>query len=100
VEAGQRFRSILFGDRGEFSEDGAPAQPSCFGDLNLDQVVASITAGREEYELATFFYCPLQEVEAVRCRHLVLRDLEYASVLESVRAATACAWAITRASRT
>ncbi len=79
------FQSILF-ERGEDGIDASPPQePSSFGDLHLDQVVSSLTAGREQYELAPFFYRPLHDVEAVRYRHHVLRDLEQGDVLEAVR---------------
>ena len=77
------FHSILFVEhvpRGE-----VVAEPGCFGDLHLDQIVTSVTAGREEYELAPFFYRPLHDVEAVHYRHHVLRDLEREPVLEAVR---------------
>jgi DNA mismatch repair ATPase MutS len=79
------FDSILFDDAEDGSEIETPAEPSCFGDLHLDQILASLTAGREEYELMPFFYRPLHEVEAIRYRHHVLHDIEQEGVLESVR---------------
>ncbi len=78
------FQSILF-DR-DASSPPAPEEPSFFGDLHLDQILASVIAGREEYDLAPFFYRPLHEVEAVRYRHHVLCDLEQAAVREAVDA--------------
>jgi DNA mismatch repair protein MutS len=71
--------------------DGAAAadrarEPGFFGDLNLDQIVKSITDGRDEYRLTQFFYTPLHEAQAVRYRHEVMRDLEQEPVLESVQA--------------
>ena len=78
------FQSILFGA----AESGIEApidEPDCFSDLHLDQILASLTAGREEYELAPFFYRPLHDVEAVQYRHHVLRDLEQPSVLKVAR---------------
>ena len=77
------FRSILFVQDAVGTE--AVNEPGCFGDLHLDQIVTSVTAGREEYELAPFFYRPLHDVEAVHYRHHVLRDLERVPVLEAVR---------------
>ncbi|MGB0094288.1 MAG: hypothetical protein WBP81_17385 [Solirubrobacteraceae bacterium] len=77
------FHSILF-DR-DAGADVAPEEPSCFVDLHLDQILSSFIVGREEYELAPFFYRPLQEVEAVRYRQHVLRDLEQEVVLAAVR---------------
>jgi DNA mismatch repair protein MutS len=83
--AAPRFQSILF-DGGECAVDESVAEPDFFVDLRLDQVVTSLTAGREEYDLAAFFYRSLHEVEAVHYRHHVLRDLEQERVLEAVRA--------------
>ena len=68
-------------------EDGAVhagEEPDYFGDLNLDQVLHSMTSGREEYQLSPFFYSPLHDVAAVRYRHEVLRDLERPEVLDTV----------------
>lgn len=75
------FNSILFlGDIPPLELE----EPDCFVDLNLDQVLASMLAGREQYELGPFFYTPLHDVAAVRHRHEVLRDLEKTDVLQSI----------------
>jgi DNA mismatch repair protein MutS len=66
-------RSILFA-AGRPELVGEP--PPSFADLNLDQLVASVTSGRDGYELAPFFSTPLRSVDEVRYRHEVLQDLE------------------------
>jgi DNA mismatch repair protein MutS len=79
-----RFRSVLFEEpEGVAGVDGLK-QPDFFVDLNLDQVLESMTAGREQYELKPFFYAPLHEAAPVRDRHEVFRDLEKPEVLESI----------------
>jgi len=82
--AAVRFESILFDQSAAGSGVGRPEEPDYFADLNLDQVLKSMTAGREQYQLEPFFLTPLREVDAVRYRHEVLRDLEKREVLESV----------------
>jgi DNA mismatch repair protein MutS len=82
--SGRRFESILF-EQAAAGVDGTE-EPDFFADLNLDQVVESLTAGREEYDLAPFFYAPLHQAGAVRYRHEVLRDLEGAELLGSITA--------------
>jgi DNA mismatch repair protein MutS len=80
------FHSILF----DTPEGGAGVdrreEPAYFADLNLDQIVAAITAGREEYALEPYLYGSLHDVAAVEYRHEVLRDLEQGPVLEAVAA--------------
>jgi DNA mismatch repair protein MutS len=70
------FTSILF----DHPTPGAAADnrnpPAFFGDLNLDQVVDAITAGRDTYNLKPFFYAPLSSVDTIKYRHDVLRDLD------------------------
>lgn len=82
--AAPTFQSILF-DVGASDVAGTSAEPDFFSDLRLDQVVGALTSGREEYDLAGFFYRPLHDVEAVRYRHHVLGDLEQEPVLRAVR---------------
>ena len=67
--------SILF--RSWSGDSGEPlAEPSFFGDLNLDQVCAALTEGREEYNLAPFLYQPLRDTESVNYRHEVMQEIE------------------------
>ena len=80
------FTSILFDREPDASTCPPDRAPAFFGDLHLDQIVASLTDGRQEYELAPFFYRPLHSVESVRYRHHVLRDLERDDVIAAVRA--------------
>lgn len=81
--ASVRFESILF-DRPDHDSGGVSEQPDYFVDLNLDQVLQAMTAGREEYDLAPFFHRPLHDVAEVRYRQEVLRDLEQATVVQAV----------------
>ncbi len=80
----RQFHSILFEQPEQSAGVDALTEPDFFVDLNLDQLLESMTAGREPYELKPFFYAPLHEVAAVHYRHEMLRDLEKADVLESI----------------
>ncbi len=79
------FNSILF-DGSEIGRDvDRHETPEFFTDLNLDQVVAVVTAGREEYNLDPFFYAPLRHLEAIHYRHDILRDLENPALFQYIR---------------
>jgi DNA mismatch repair protein MutS len=58
--------------------------PAFFVDLNCDQVVNAIIAGKEEYDLSPFFHASMPSVDAIEYRHEVMHDLENASLLEQV----------------
>ena len=62
--------------------------PGCFPDLLLDQVVESITAGREESQLVPLFYEHLTDIDEIEFRHEVWHDLESAELTDNFRAFT------------
>ena len=66
------FQSILFKQPCNFINK----EPDYFVDLNLNQIIDSITAGKDEYNLKPFFYTPLNDTEEIRYRHKVMQDLE------------------------
>ena len=79
------FHSILYEQLVDSAQKEAPEAPNFFGDLNLDQIVASITAGKEEYNLKPFFHTPLPDVDAIQYRHEVLRDLEQETLFAQIK---------------
>lgn len=66
----------------------SPAEPDFFRDLNLDQVVAAITAGQSDYDLTYLYRSPLTTVDAITFRHRIFRDLERPELAAIVRAFT------------
>ena len=52
------------------------ADPAVLADLNLDQVFAAITRGRDEYDLMPFLKAPLHDAQAVEYRHQILQDMQ------------------------
>lgn len=77
------FSSVLFLQPGDGPRRDT-AEPAFFTDLNLDQLLAAILAGRAEYDLRPFFRTPLREPGAVHYRHEVLRDLERTDIRQLI----------------
>ncbi|WP_208446971.1 MutS-related protein [Burkholderia anthina] len=76
--------SVLYDGPGVEVDSGEAMQPDCFRDLNLDQVVAAVIAGREAYDLEAFFYRNARDERTIRYRQDVMRDLERPAVLDRV----------------
>ena len=79
------FNRILFEKAEDVPEKVALEAPDFFADLNLDQIVDAITAGKEEYNLKPFFYTSLRSIDAIQYRQEIMRDLESKCLLENVR---------------
>ena len=76
------FVSILF----DQDEDREPEEvPACFTDLNIDQIVGGIVAGREEYDLRRFFNGALTQASSIRYRAEVFRDFANSSIRNAIR---------------
>jgi DNA mismatch repair ATPase MutS len=78
------FQSILFAKIGDVKKEIVDA-PSFFADLNLDQVIDALTEGREQYNLKPFYYVSLKDVDAVKYRHEIFRDLENKNLYENIK---------------
>ncbi|VAW17510.1 MutS domain protein, family 5 [hydrothermal vent metagenome] len=79
-----QFISILGAPEAAENWRASTTQPEYFEDLNLDQIVLALISGRDEYDLAEFFYTPLTSVEAIDYRLEVFGDLENKDVLAAV----------------
>jgi DNA mismatch repair ATPase MutS len=74
------FYSILFETPDDRIGDDTLEAPAFFVDLNCDQIVAAVTAGKDEYNLKPFFHACLHRVDAIKYRHEVMQDLENPSL--------------------
>jgi DNA mismatch repair protein MutS len=79
------FHSVLF-ERPEDARELAPGVPDFFVDLNLDQIVAALVAGREEYRLKPFFLARLKSVDAIKYRHEIMQEMEGAEMRDAIQA--------------
>jgi DNA mismatch repair protein MutS len=79
------FHSILFERTEDGINDDALDAPVFFADLNLDQIIDAITAGREEYNLKPFFCSSLNYIDAIKYRHEIMQDLENATLFEHAK---------------
>jgi len=79
------FHSILFERAEDETSEESTEPPEFFHDLNLDQIVDAITAGRSEYNLKPFFYKRPRNLTCILYRQQIMRDLEKQSLLASIK---------------
>jgi DNA mismatch repair protein MutS len=79
------FQSILFDQPGQHLTKETLEAPAFFVDLNLDQIINAITAGKQEYDLKPFFYTSLHDLESIRYRHEIMQDLQNITLFEHIR---------------
>lgn len=78
------FHSILFESIADRPSKETPEEPVFFGDLNLDQIIDAITAGKQEYQLHPFFYTSLDDRDVIMYRQEIAQDLENDMLLENI----------------
>jgi DNA mismatch repair protein MutS len=78
------FQSVLYLPGQDDARSAPRDAATYFHDLNLDQIIASITAGKDEYDLKPFFHAPLKTIDAIHYRQEVMRDLEGSQVLACI----------------
>ena len=69
---------------------GNAQAPDCFEDLNLDQVVSAVVAGYQDYGLAPLFQSLPVDLDTIRYRQEVMRDLEDEPLRRLIASFTAC----------
>lgn len=67
------YQSILF--MGEVPEE-IDREADFLKDLNINQILEAVSAGKGEYDLDAFFHMPLKHEEDILYRHQILLDLE------------------------
>ncbi len=82
---GSAFQSILFGNVTRTETPASTNVPSFFGDLNLDQIVNSITLNKKDYNLKPFFYYSLTSIDSILFRQAVFKDLENEVLFNSIK---------------
>jgi len=78
------FYSILF-EKAENAKMKKNESPAFFSDLNLDQIINSITADRDEYDLKPYFYTSLNDAGEIDYRHKVTKDLENKILFRNIK---------------
>jgi DNA mismatch repair protein MutS len=79
------FQSLLFDRTDERKIEGTLEAPAFFTNLYLDQIIDSITASKMEYNLKPLFYSSLHNVDSIKYRQEIARDLEDGILLENVK---------------
>ncbi|MEO6881254.1 MAG: DNA mismatch repair protein MutS [Mycobacteriaceae bacterium] len=78
------FGSILFGGRAASADISDTPAPLCFPDLNLDQLVDSVTSSKQQYQLSGYFHTPLDDLDSTTYRQRVFQDLEQQPVYDLI----------------
>ena len=76
------FQSILFKNEQYRLKN---EMPGFFTDLNLDQIVNTITAQKDAYNLKPFFYTQLSNVDEIKYRQEVMQDIENEELFSCIK---------------
>ncbi|MBE3560721.1 MAG: DNA mismatch repair protein MutS [Ktedonobacteraceae bacterium] len=78
------FQSILFTKAEDRLKAETLEAPVFFADLHIDQIVETLTAGKQEYHLQPFFYTSLNDTDAILYRQEIMRELENSVLFEHI----------------
>lgn len=78
------FKSILFSKEPDSPGEPKSPQSDFYRDLNLNQIIDSITEPKKQYDLDSLFRIPLRDPEEVRYRQAVMQDLENDTVMAAL----------------
>ena len=84
-DVAEPFYSILVPPGAARLDTETADEPEFFRDLNLDKVVAAITAGKDDYCLHPLFNHPIRDLATIEYRHGIMCDLEHDEILQMVR---------------
>jgi DNA mismatch repair ATPase MutS len=79
------FKTILFNKVDDSSKEATSEMPAFFVDLNLNQIIDAVVAGKQEYDLKPFFFSPLNDENTVRYRQEIMQELENNTLLENIK---------------
>ncbi|NMB80473.1 MAG: DNA mismatch repair protein MutS, partial [Ignavibacteria bacterium] len=68
--------SVLFHNNDTIEIKDPPEISDSIKDLNIDQIIESITLYKQEYNLKPFFYFPLHDISLIKYRQEIMRDIE------------------------
>lgn len=78
------FDSILSPDQRQIEIQDTTSEPSYFHDLNLDRVFDPIIKSTKSFGLESVFYSPLRDIETIRYRQEILRELENSTLFDQI----------------
>ena len=78
------YNSILFETIDFKISEEACTMPEFFADLNLDQIIKEILAGKEEYNLNIFFYSGMKDFSTINYRLDVMKELESTDIFNII----------------
>jgi len=80
------FESILFKNADYCKIEETAEEQDFFIDLNLNQIIDSVTSSRqEEYNLRPFFYFTLHDIDSISYRQEIMKELENKTLFDSIK---------------
>ena len=81
----ESFHSILYPRLADEPAEVTREAPAFFHDLNLDQVVAAVTAEYTDYDLAPFYNTHIRDLEVIAYRQEVMQDFDDVTLMNAVK---------------